>query len=156
MVSRPRWVRALLDAADLDEVARAVHEAEAGTSGEIRVHLERRVPGARDPGDGAVLGRARDVFAHLGMTRTRERNAVLIYLATDDHRLAIVGDEGVHARVGDDYWSRIRDAMVTRLRQGHARAALVEAVADVGRVLGEHFPRRPDDVDELPDRPSVG
>jgi uncharacterized membrane protein len=156
MVSRPRWVRAVLDESDLDAVARAVNDAEAATSGEIRVHLERRVPGARDPADAAVLARARDVFARLGMTRTRERNAVLLYLATEDHRLAIVGDEGVHARVGDAYWARIRDGMVERLRQGRAREALVEAVADIGRVLAGHFPRRADDVDELPDRPSLG
>jgi uncharacterized membrane protein len=155
-VSGPRWVHAVLGEADLDAVAEAVGAAEAQTSGEIRVHLERRVPGPPDPGDDAVLGRAREVFARLGMTATRERNAVLIYLALDDHRLAIVGDEGVHARVGPVYWERVRDAMVERLRQGRPREALVEAVADVGRVLREHFPRRPGDVDELPDRPSVG
>jgi uncharacterized membrane protein len=156
MVSHPGWVRSVLTGADLDALARAVAEAEAATSGEIRVHLEAHLPGPRDAADDAVLARAHEVFERLGMTATRDRNAVLIYLALDDHRLAIVGDAGVHARVGDAYWASVRDGMVERLRAGRVREALVGAVAEVGRALGEHYPRRPDDVDELPDRPSLG
>jgi uncharacterized membrane protein len=154
-VKHPRWVARFMTDADLDAMARAVEAAESRTSGEIRVHLERRVPRAHGTSDEAVLTRARALFNRLGMEHTRERNAVLIYLAIEDRRLAIVGDEGVHARVGDDYWLRIRDVMVGHLREGRNRDAILEAVADVGRVLGEHFPRRRDDVDELPDRPSV-
>lgn len=155
MVSHPRWVRRFLSEADLEALTRAVVAAEAATSGEIRVHLERRVPRARGAGDDAVLARARELFTQLGMERTRERNGVLIYLAVEDRALAILGDEGVHAHVGEDYWSRARDAMLGRLREGRNREALVEAIGDVGRILGERFPRRPDDVDELPDRPSI-
>jgi uncharacterized membrane protein len=154
MVSRPGWVRPLLSDDDLDALARAVTAAEATTSGEIRVHLERRVPAA--PGGDPVLARARDVFARLGMTRTAARNGVLIYLAVEDHRLAVVGDEGIHARAGEQCWTRVRDLMVDHLRAGHSRQALLDAIAEVGRVLAAHFPRRPDDRDELPNRPSVG
>ena len=90
------------------------------------------------------------------MQRTAERNGVLIYLAVDDHRLAIVGDEGVHAQVGDAYWQRVRDAMVERLRRGEARDALVHAVPEAGLVAAaRHFPRRPDDQNELSDRVSL-
>jgi glycosyltransferase involved in cell wall biosynthesis len=70
--------------------------------------------------------------------------------------LAIVGDEGIHRRVGDDYWARVRDLMLDGLRAGAARDAIVAGVAEVGRVLGEHFPRRPDDTNELTDRVSLG
>jgi uncharacterized membrane protein len=152
--------------ADLEAIASAVDAAERETSGEIRVHLEERVSRprvlgilplrSRTPDERTVLARARDVFARLGMTKTRDRNAVLIYVAVEDHGFAIVGDEGVHARVGDAYWDGVRDAMAERLRAGRAREAITGAVADVGRILREHFPPRPDDVDELPDRPSIG
>jgi uncharacterized membrane protein len=80
---------------------------------------------------------------------------VLIYLAVDDHKLAIAGDAGVHARVGDEYWQRIRDAMVERLRRGEARAAVLHAVTEVGAILKTFFPRRPDDRNELSDRVSL-
>ena len=89
------------------------------------------------------------------MHRTALRHGVLVYLALEDHQVAIVGDEGIHARVGDDYWAGVRDLMVERLRRGEARAALVEAVRELGRSLARHFPRRPDDTNELSDSVSV-
>jgi uncharacterized membrane protein len=135
-------------------MAEAVRRAEAGTSAEIRVHLERRVhrwPGQRPD----ALRRARKVFAHLGMHLTAEHHGVLIYLAVEDKKLAIVGDEGIHRQVGDAYWETVRDLMVARLREGRAIEAVLAGVAEVGRVLGRHFPRRPDDRNELSDQVSV-
>jgi uncharacterized membrane protein len=150
-VAHPRWTHRLLSDADLEAIAAAVAVAERETSGEIRVHLERRLPrGSTD-----TLARAAEVFTTLGMQRTAERNGVLIYLAVDDHRLAIIGDAGVHAHVGDAYWQRVRDAMVERLRRGEARDAVLHAVTEAGLVLRRLFPRRPDDQNELSDRVSL-
>ena len=89
------------------------------------------------------------------MHLTAERHGVLIYLAIEDHTLAIVGDEGIHRRVGDAYWAGVRDLMVTKLREGRALDAVLTGVAEVGRVLAEHFPRRPDDRNELSDQVSI-
>ena len=150
-MAHPRWTHRLLSDADLEAIAAAVAVAERETSGEIRVHLERRLPrGSTD-----TLARAAEVFTTLGMQRTAERNGVLIYLAVDDHRLAIIGDAGVHAHVGDAYWQRVRDAMVERLRRGEARDAVLHAVTEAGLVLRRLFPRRPDDQNELSDRVSL-
>lgn len=146
----PAWTHRLLSDADLEAIAAAVGAAERETSGEIRVHLERRLPRRA-----TALGRAAEIFSLLGMQATAERNGVLIYLAVDDHKLAIVGDTGVHARVGDEYWQRVRDAMVERLRRGEARDAVLHAVGEMGLVLRRLFPRRPDDDNELSDRVSV-
>jgi uncharacterized membrane protein len=152
MAGHPRWVQRVFSAGDLQAVAGAIAAAERGTSAEIRVHLEHRLP-RRAGGD--ALARARRVFEDLGMHGTAQRNGVLVYLALADHRLAVVGDDGIHARVGDGYWTRLRDLLVARLREGRAREALVEAIVEVGRVLGQHFPRGPDDVNELSDEVSV-
>ena len=135
-------------------MADAVRQAEAATSAEIRVHLERRVHHLplRRPD---ALRRARRVFAHLGMHLTAERHGVLIYLAVEDRKLAIVGDEGIHRHVGDAYWETVRDLMIARLREGRALEAVVAGVAEVGRVLARHFPRRPDDDNELSDQISI-
>jgi uncharacterized membrane protein len=155
MAKHPRWTRSLFSAGDFAAIAAAVTAAEAATSAEIRVHLERRLPAALGAGGADALARAREVFAHLGMHRTALRHGVLIYLALEDHQLAIVGDEGIHARVGDDYWAGLRDLMVERLRRQEPRAALVEAIRGLGASLALHFPRRPDDTNELSDRVSV-
>jgi len=150
----PRWAQRLFSEADFAAIADAIERVEAATSAEIRVHLERRVhhlPGQRPD----ALRRARKVFIHLGMHLTAERHGVLIYLALEDRKLAIVGDEGIHRRVGDAYWEGLRDRMVAKLREGQALEAVLTGVAEVGLVLAEHFPRRPDDRNELSDRVSV-
>jgi uncharacterized membrane protein len=150
----PRWARRLFSAQDFDAIAEAVARAEATTSAEIRVHLERRVhrlPWQRPD----ALRRARRVFAHLGMHLTAERHGVLIYLAIEDRKLAVVGDEGIHRHVGDAYWEGVRDLMIGPLREGRALSAVTAGVAEVGRVLARHFPRRPDDRNELSDQVSI-
>lgn len=152
MATHPKWVRGILSESDLDAVAAAVERAESRTAAEIRVHLEPRVRGT----GGDPLRRARAVFAALGMQRTEHRAGVLIYLALEDRRLAIVGDEAIHAHVGDEYWARVRDAMVARLRAGAIGDAIIAAVAEIGDVLARRFPRRAGDVDELSDEVSLG
>ncbi len=134
---------------DLDAVARAVGEAEAGTLGEIRVHLDARCPG--DP-----MARAVEVFERLGMTRTALRNGILIYLAVGDRKLAVIGDAGVHERVPGDYWDRLKETLVAHFREGRPRDGLVAAVREVGETLRRHFPRAPDDRNELSDEVSLG
>jgi len=149
MGRHPRWVRRFMSQADLDAVARAVAEAEARTSAEIRVHLDARCPG--DPMQQAVT-----VFERLGMHRTAERHGVLIYVAVEDRKLAVIGDTGIHARVGEEYWRGLVAAITSHLREERPRDGLVHAVRELGEQLGQHFPRRGDDTNELSDQLSVG
>ncbi|MBI1846441.1 MAG: TPM domain-containing protein [Candidatus Rokubacteria bacterium] len=151
MHGHPRWIRRVFSDEDLHAIAAAIARAERGTAAEIRVHVERRAPTRGD-----ALARARAVFAHLQMHDSEHRNGVLIYLALEDRRLAIVGDAGIHQRVGDEYWTRIRDVMVTHMKSERARDAVIEAVGDVGRVLADHFPRATGDGGASGDHVSVG
>jgi uncharacterized membrane protein len=148
MARHPRWVRRFLGEAGLDAVAAAIAAAEAETSAEIRVHLDARCPGE-------ALARATRVFERLGMHRTAARNGVLIYVSVEDHKLAVLGDRGIHERVGQAYWDGLVEAVLAYCRRQQFRDGLVHAVGEVGAALRRHFPRRPDDVDELPDRVSV-
>jgi uncharacterized membrane protein len=156
MARHPRWASRVFSRADLDAIVDAVRAAERRTAAEIRVHVERHFAHGGAGGARDAMTRAREVFVALRMHETAHRAGVLIYLALDAHALAIVGDEGIHARVGEHYWVSIRDRMVDRLRAGAPRDAVIDAVRDVGAVLSREFPRRPDDVDELPDEVSLG
>lgn len=155
MTTSPRWARRLLRAEDFAAIERAVRAAESGTAGEIRVHLERRIARGRGETAPDALARARDVFAALRMHETAARAGVLVYLAVEDRKVAIVGDEGIHAHVGESGWAAIRDEMVARLRGGAAAEAIVGAVERVGVVLARHFPRPPGDTNELSDQVSM-
>lgn len=155
MARRPTWARRFLSETDFDAITEAITRAESRTSAEIRVHLERRVPRRLLGRAPDVLARAQQVFRRLGMHRTAERHGVLIYLAVEERRLAVVGDEGIHGRVGDRHWHRVRDLMIEKLRADAPREALERAIEEVGRALAEHYPRRPDDRNELSDEVSV-
>jgi uncharacterized membrane protein len=151
-MAHPDWVHTVFSERDLDDIAAAVARVESATTAEVRVHLERTVPRSRDP-----LGRAQEVFRRLRMHETRHRNGVLVYLALEDRKLAIVGDAAVHAHVGDAYWESVRDLMVRHLRAEAPRDAVVHAVEDLGRVLAQLFPRAPgDDPNELSNDVSTG
>jgi uncharacterized membrane protein len=143
-MGHPRWVRKVFSERDLDDIAAAVGRVERAAAAEVRVHLERRVRRRLWKAPDA-LARAQALFHDLGMHQTRHRNGVLVYLALEDRKLAIVGDEAIHAHVGDVYWERVRDLMVSHLRAEAPRDAVVHAVEDLGRVLAEHFPRAPED-----------
>jgi uncharacterized membrane protein len=147
-----RGARGLLGADELRRVVEAIGAAEARSRGEIRVHIERRCK--RDP-----IARASEVFERLGMTATDLRNGVLVYVATDDHVFAIVGDRGIDEKVGAAFWTEIAEAMGKRFAGGEHGAALLDAISRAGDALEAHFPRetggRPDE-DELPDEISFG
>ena len=148
MARHPRWVRRFLSDADLDVVAKAIVAAEAQTSAEIRVHLDAHCPGE-------AMARAIAVFERLGMHRTKGRHGVLVYVSIEDHKLAVLGDHGIHQHVGQAYWDRLVEAVLAHFRQERPRDGLVHAVGEVGSVLHHHFPRRPGDVNELSDQVSI-
>jgi len=144
-VATPGWLaRDGFGPAEEARIVAAIREAESRTSGEIRVRIERACPG--DP-----LETARRRFASLRMNRTAERNGVLLFLSSTDRKLAVVGDEGIHAHVGAEFWSGLLDRLAARLRAGEAGAGVEEAVLAVGAKLAERFPPVPGDVNELPD-----
>ena len=137
-----------MNEADLEAVRRAVALAEAGSSAEIRVHLDHKCPG--DP-----MARAVAVFERLGMHRTTERHGVLIYVAVTDRKLAVIGDQGIHERVGEAYWRRLVADVIAHFREERPRDGFLHAVRDVAAALRQHFPRRPDDQNELSDEVSI-
>lgn len=130
---------------DHDRVVDAIKAAEANTSGEIRVFVHRGDL-ADDPVDCA-----KKKFTKLHMHKTRERNGVLIFVAPRAQKFAVLGDEAVHARCGEAYWQQLVDQMRTHFQQENFTDALVHGINETGKVLAEHFPRRPDDRNELPD-----
>ena len=148
MARHPRWVRQFASEADLEAVRQAISEAEAGTSAEIRVHLDHRCP--VDP-----MARARDVFERLSMHRTAARHGVLVYVAIADRKLAVIGDRGIHERVGEGYWQRLVADVLAHFREERPRDGLLHAVAALGAALRQHFPRSPDDRNELRDEVSI-
>ena len=127
---------------DSDRIVAAVAAAEKGTSGEIRVHVTRRVPKNLEE-------RAMRRFHLLGMTKTAERNGVLIYIAPRARKFRILGDTAIHEKCGAPFWTEVASAMEAAFRKGEFTEGVVRGVERVGEVLGRHFPRKSGDRNEL-------
>lgn len=135
---------------DRQHIINAIKEAEMETSGEIQVHLENHCKGE-------VLDRAADVFATLKMHKTALRNGVLFYLATADHKFAILGDAGINQLVPPHFWDDIKEEMLKYFREKKFTEGLCTGIAMAAQQLKTHFPYDSEgDENELPDEISFG
>ena len=124
------------------QVQDAIAQAELNTSGEIRVHIDKRCK--EEPMKMAIA-----VFEKLGMHKTEQRNAVLFYLAMDDKKLAILGDKGINEAVPSNFWDEIRDLMVSHFKKGEFTEGLSKGIVMAGEKLKTAFPYQSDDTNEL-------
>ncbi|MBN2745577.1 MAG: TPM domain-containing protein [Bacteroidales bacterium] len=136
-------------ATDKSRITEAVRLAEKETSGEIRVHIESKCK--IDP-----LDRAAHVFKILKMHQTERRNGVLIYLAVDHRKFAIIGDAGINSVVPDTFWNDVKMKMVEYFTKGDFTEGLVAAIQLAGSKLKDFFPYQSDDINELSDEISFG
>lgn len=125
-----------ISALDEERIVATIETAERGTTGQIRVFITERTD--EDP-----LDHAKGRFLKLKMDETLDRNAVLIYFAPRSNRFAVVGDVGIHARCGDEFWERLTQGMSRFLREEQFTDAVVLAVKKCGRLLRTHFPHPP-------------
>jgi uncharacterized membrane protein len=134
----------LLKLIDGDRVKTAIAGAEALSSGEIRVSLSRFF-------FGDVHRAARRAFAHMGMHRTRHRNGVLIFVVPSRRKVVVLGDEGIHQRVGQAFWEETAAAVAARFKAEDFTGGLLAGIEALGKVLAQHFPPEARNPDELPD-----
>jgi len=102
------------------------------------------------------LPRAGRRFLQLGMQKTRDRNAVLIFVAPRAHKYAVVGDVGVHEKCGEEFWKKLVHDMRAHFKNQDFNRAIVLAISEVGKLLAAHFPRTGDTINELPDEIAQG
>lgn len=140
----------IFDKAAQERLMASIRQAEANTSGEIRVHVE-------DYSRSDVLARTRYLFTKLGMHQTVAHNGVLIYVAVKDHQVAIFGDAGIDEVVEPDFWESEIALLIAHFRQNDYITGLELAIARVGEKLKTYFPHQGDaDQNELSDEISMG
>ncbi|HEY4184201.1 MAG TPA: TPM domain-containing protein [Polyangia bacterium] len=124
---------AFLKALDLPSIEQAIRRAEAHTSGEIRLSIAGYFRG--DPHRLATRA-----FHRLRMNATHHRNGVLILIAPARRQVVVLGDQGIHARVGDAFWRDTAALLTGLLREGEPNRAVLRAIETVGDELARHFP----------------
>ena len=145
-MTRKKLIRVI----DRDKIKEAIQKAEHRTSGEIRVSVAPFFWGN-------VHKAAEKAFERLGMTRTKDRNSILFFVVPARRKFVVLGDSGIHERVGQQFWHRIVDVVTERFRTGDFTGGLIRGIEEVGEQLAAHFPYdAAADVDELPDDVDFG
>ena len=128
-----------------ERMVEAIRSAENMTSGEIRVFVESHCRFINP------MDRAMELFAELEMTKTKDRNAVLLYFAMDDKQMAILADEGIYKKMGQTFWENEVKNIMSEFKAKHFTDGICHMIGDVGEALKSNFPYQRDDQNELAD-----
>lgn len=132
------------------KIVQAITDAEAMTSGEIRLHVEAKCKQEN------VLERATEVFFQLKMNETAQQNGVLIYLAHEDKKFAIIGDKGINEVVPANFWDGTKEVMSGHFKQSDFLQGILFAIEETGSHLKQYFPLQAEDKNELTNEISEG
>jgi len=142
LMARPTRPERFLTAAEAEAVRAAIAEAERVTSAELKVVLARHCWGD-------LKRKARRIFRDLGLDRTQGRNCALILLILANREFLVYGDEGIHTKVGQDFWDDVRREMQESFGRDAFGEGIAAGVRRVGEKLAQHFPCQRNDVDEI-------
>lgn len=135
---------------ELLRITNKIREYEKLTAGEICVSIkehktffQRRKP---------VDELAKREFARLGIGKTRDKTGVLIYILLEERQFYILADFAINNKVNENTWHKIKDIMQEYFIKGMFAKGILHGVEETGKVLAEHFPVKPDDKNEIPDK----
>ncbi len=151
-----RWrARRIFPPSALTAIEQAIRQGEAVHSGQVRFVVEGALDGMPLFRDQSARDRAIDIFSQLRIWDTAHNNGVLIYLLLADHKVEIVADRGIDAKVGAQGWRNICAEMENEFRQGNFVRGVIKGIDAVSRDLAAHYPAHGRHQNELPDKPVV-
>jgi uncharacterized membrane protein len=153
IVMTPREARRAFPPAALEAIRRAIATHEKRHRGEVRFAVEAELTTARLWLGVGSRARAIQVFSQLGVGRTAERTGVLVYVLLADHRVEIVADQAIAAKVALAEWQAVCAAMQEAFRAGRFEEGSVAGVEAISGLLERHFPAGDENRNELPDQP---
>ena len=129
-------------------IVEAIGKAEMCTSGEIKVHIQRKLKGD-------IFEEAVKVFKKLGMANTKLKNGVLIFIALKNRQFTIIGDEGINNKVSDGFWDDTVNVMTEYFKNNELVSGIEKGIEVAGNALKEFFPHEADDKDEISNEVSI-
>ncbi len=133
-----------LTAAETQQLEAAIERAERITSAEIKVTLVRHCWSN-------IEAKAARLFRKLNLDKTKQRNCVMIMLVLTNREFLIHGDEGIHERVGQNFWDGVRDLMLSRFTEDRFGDGLAAGVNMIGESLAKYYPYHAGDKNEISD-----
>ncbi len=151
-----RWqVYRMFPTSAMRRIEEAIRESERLHDGELRFAVEHGLEWHQLWHGVSPRARAIEVFSQLRVWDTEHNSGVLIYLLLADRDVEIVADRGMHARVGDEAWRSICQAMEQHFRRNEFEEGVLAGISAITSLLQHHFPAAPDNPNEMRDAPVV-
>ena len=132
-----------------EQLVNKISELEQKTESEIRIHIE-------DVCEESAFDRAVEVFQKLGMQKTKDKTGILIYLATQDKKMAVLGDKGINEKLENNFWDSIIEKRKVKFETQGVSSGLELGLELIGQKLIEYFPERGTPSNQLPNDISYG
>jgi len=113
--------------------------------------LKRRMI-SKDRITDAVQARSLAAFTGHGLHYTKAHTGILIFASLLEHRVLVLADRGINEKVAAGTWNEIVNSITESLKSGNGCDGYCKAIERCGEILAQHFPRSPDDRDELPNK----
>ncbi|MDP2645927.1 MAG: hypothetical protein Q8P24_13390 [Desulfobacterales bacterium] len=98
-----------------------------------------------------VRQRAERAFYEKGLYKTRDETGILFFISLFEHKVWVLADRGIYAKIAPEELQRYARDVARGVKQGNAAEILCDAIENMGKILAEHFPLRPDDTNEFSD-----
>jgi uncharacterized membrane protein len=144
MIKRKHNPDLFLNSDEAKQVESAIRESEKQTSAEIKLIILRHCWDK-------IEHKAASLFRKYKLHATQHRNAVLILLVTANREFLIYGDQGIHEKVGQDFWEDTRNHMADYFKKDLFGQGLCEGIRSIGEKLTAYFPADKDNPNELSD-----
>lgn len=143
------WLSKYLTNEDLDKIKGEIQKVEQRTCGEIRLSL-REKRGLFEKLYKCHELAVRD-FEKLGMTNTRDKTGILVFMIFGERYYDILADEGIYSKIPDSTWNNMETKLTDEFKSGGYLNGILHIIDRMGDVLSREFPRTADDVNELSD-----
>ena len=135
---------------ELLRISNKIRSEEQKTAGEICVSIkENRSFLQRNK---SVRQLAEEEFFKLGIDETRDKTGIIIFFLLEARQFHILADEGINKKVPEKTWDTIKDEMQEHFLEGRFSEGIIHGIERVGKILGEQFPIKPDDTNEISNR----
>ena len=88
----------------------------------------------------------------MGMTRTRDRNAVLILVFPKRRTVVILGDHAIHNKIGQAFWKETIEKTICCFKAEEYTQGIIHAIEVLGKALARYFPKAGSDMNSLPNK----
>jgi uncharacterized membrane protein len=142
-----KFIYKYLNQEELKSISQKIGEIEKTTSGELVITIKEKRGWFEKTKSVRTLAEKEFVSAKIG--KTKGATGILIFIIFNAKGFCILGDKGIDEKVKQSVWDEIANTISNSFKQEQYYLGIINGVEQAGKILAEHLPIQPGDVNEL-------